>query len=225
MKPYYLLKCAKFDSNIAKYGTPAQLNMSGILDRIAYTKIEKKQSLKNFFKYKLTCELPQDIRGRAYGHEDIFEGFILIKEESLYYNSPNKLAILSCKKEVFKKFINDFNCSDAYKYFEFKKFDVDFRYILKNQNSLGIEGVWFGDTGDINVEHMYLLGYEIQASEKYEELLRSGAKIKNITIIYKFKDTNHKIMITKDGGVIIYRHLDENDALDLILDVHLNLFI
>lgn len=226
MQPYYLLNCTSFNLDLSEYESHTQLSIQNVQDRVANTKILKRipQLLTNFTKYKLICELPQSVRGRAYGNENIFEGFILIKEESLYYNENNRLAILSCPKEVFKKFINDFKAAHNYSYFKFDKVNVDFAYIVSNQNSLGVEGVWFGDTGDINVEHMYLLGTRIENSERYEELLRSGAKIKNLTILYKFKDTNHKIMITKDGGIITYHHLDESDVLELILDVHSNLF-
>ena len=79
--------------------------------------------------------------------------------------------------------------------------------------------MWLGDYPDININSMYLIGHKIEDSTQYQQLINQGVTITNITILYDFNDDIEKIMITKDGGIIIYRQIDETDALLLVQDV------
>lgn len=225
MRPYYILQCDLFDTNREAFYTPSQGNLGNISNRKANSLLRKRdgQVIDNFLKYDLTCEIPQIHKGRAYGVDEIFESFILIEEELFYYNEPCRISIFSCSKEIFNRFIHDFSDPECFSYIKFNKLNVDFKKIVNNQKSSGVEGVWFGDTGDVNVEHMYLLGNRVETSDKYEDLLASGATIKNLTIIYKYNGDRQKIMITRNGGIILYRSLEETDALALVLDVYQNL--
>lgn len=227
MIPFYLLDIERFDLNLKEYSTPAQLGLSGIADRAASISFKKqsKQILEGFTKYNLICEIPHNEKGRAYGSEDIFDHFVVIKEKVFYYSTNINIIILSAPKEVSGSFTRTFSNSKPSVPIKVKKIDPDFLYIINNQHSKGIEGVWLGEYPDTNIESMYILGNKIENSSQYHDFLERGAKIKNLTILYNFNNQTKKIMITKEGGIILYQPLDESDSLVLIEDIYSKLLL
>jgi hypothetical protein len=223
--PYYLLEIDKFDQACMSYSTPSQLGLNNVTDRTASVsfKMKDNQVISGFVKYDLKCEIQQNQRGRAYGRDEIFDRFILIQEKVFYYSSPCNILIVSSSKEVFGNFAKYFSQTNANSPLKIKKVTVDFPHIISNQNSLGIEGVWLGDYPDINIDSMYLIGNRIENSTQYQQLIAKGAKIKNITILYNYNNATEKIMITKEGGIIFYRQIDETDALLLAEDIYTKL--
>lgn len=225
MRPYYILDIQKFDKNINEYSTPSQVGIAGVKDRSASItfKKQKNQMIDSFIKYDLSWEKLLNQKGRAYGIERIFEQFILIEEKVLYYNSDKNIVILSISKEIFNSFAKNFCNEKRNSEIIFKKINVDFDRIITHQSSLGIEGVWLGNYADVNIDSLYLLGNQIENSTKYKQFRESGAEIKNLTIVYNFNHKREKIMITKEGGIILYRPLDETDMLKLMVNIYENL--
>lgn len=227
MVPYYLLEVEVFDENINEYSIPLQLGMEGIKDRDPLLKIVKKpqQVLKDFTKYDLTCETLRKQKGRVYGFEEIYNLFVFIEEKTFYFSHNNNIIIVCANNDVFNRFAKEFSPDNRTHPFKLRKIDVDFSYIVDNQYSKGVKGVWFGNYPDININSMCLIGNKIENSSQYQNLLSQGVTIKNITILYEYNNTTEKIMITKDGGIIIFRQIDETDALLLVEDIYNKLFV
>ena len=223
MDPYYILKCNAFNLETNEYNTRSQLGIDTVKDNAPHTSFRKKdhQIIDGFIKYDLTCETELKKKGRAYGVDDIFQKFIIIDEDTFYYNINNELLILRSNKEVFYKFFNDMKDNKKY---SLEKINVDFDNIINNRYSLGIQGIWLGQIPDeINVTTLSMFGCNIEDSNKYNQLLKEGAKIKNLSIIYNYNGNQERIMITKYGGIILYRSMDESDALLLVEDVYINM--
>lgn len=226
MIPYYLLKVDRIDESLNKISSYTQIGIDGIKDNEPSVILKKKdtQIINNFIKYDVICEIQHKHKGRAYGVEEIFERFILIHEKTLYYNANNNLIILSASKDVFSQFIKKFSLANN-AHLKITKTQVDFQYIINNQYSKGLKGVWLGDYPDININSMYLMGNKIENSTQYKQLIDKGATIKNLTILYNYNNVTEKIMITKDGGIILYRQMDENDFLPLLIDIYNKLIV
>lgn len=220
MKAYYILKTTRFDHSLSEYATLQQIPVIQVDEEpiIKFTKLEENDE---FIKYSLYSESFVNKKGRAYTHKDVFKFFIEVKENYFYYYKTLNIAIFSCSKETFLQFVSKFkNNAD----FVFEQIDVNFDSIIENQHSLGIQGIWLGKIRDMNIKSLLMLGSQVQDSSKLQDILSAGAKITNITLIYK--DSNNKqemIMITKDGGIVIYPHLEENICLQLVKDAYFKL--
>lgn len=219
MIPYYILKTSNFNTDKESYFCPVQNPIDGIIINPPSTQFKKHphQIITNYVKYDLTCETLVKKKARALGYEDPFLEFILIADETFYYSQKSDIVILNAKKDVYSKFYQDFKKDYTY---SFEKIEVDFKKIIKDRRSLGINGIWLGELPDINLNSLLLLGNNVEDSNQYDQLITAGAKIKNITIIYDFNNEQEKIMITKEGGIILYHHKKETDALVLVEDVY-----
>lgn len=224
MIPYYILKSDSFNISLSDYSTSQQSSINSISDCEPVVKFHKldSQIITGYTKYNLVSESISNKKGRAYGHDYPFEQFISIDENLLYYNSDNKILIFKSSKDVFINFVRAFK-KDSY--LKFEKIEVDFERIISNANAIGVEGMWLGEIPDININALALLGKRVESSEQYKELKKHGAKISNLTIIYNFKNKQEKIMITKDGGIILYHRREETYALELVRDAYEKLFI
>ena len=223
MYPYYIFKIKSFDKANICFNTNYQLGIDSVENDRPNTSFQKRayQILEGFTKYDFSCELEQRIKGRAYGENRIFEKFILIKEDVFYLSEESDILIMSSNKKVFNKFYKDMEKVEKY---SLDKIDIDFQDIVKNIKSLGIQSVWLGRLPDeFNITTLSMYGVNIEDSTKYTQLLKSGAEIKNLSLIYEYEGNQERIMITKDGGVILYRNMDESDALLLIEDVYKNM--
>jgi len=224
MVPYYILGIEAFDITREAYGTDAQRGIQGVNDHEPRTEFNKHESqiIEGYMKYDLRCETFYNHRGRAYGVDRIFERFILISDKHFYYSANSNILIMSTPKDVFNKFYKDFQRDGL---FRFKKIEIDFNKIIKNQHALGIEGIWLGKLSDININALLLLGTKIEDSNQYQQLVAGGAQVTNISIVYNYNNKQEKIMITKDGGIILYEHKNETDALLLSEHIYTNLLI
>lgn len=222
MYPYYILIPDKFNHRLNSYSTDSQSTILGTVNIDPITKFKKhnQQIIDKYTKYDLTCETLKKQKGRAYGHPDTFDQWIYIVDKCFYYSHDHEVLFLSTPKEIFNKFHKDFTKDDI---FSFSKLDVDFKSIIQNQYSHGIEGIWLGKVPDIHISALLLLGNKIESSSNYQEFLQQGSEITNLSIIYNYQGTQEKIMITKDGGIILYKQKDETDALLLIEDIFNNL--
>jgi len=220
--PYYVLNIKRFDSEIDSFSTQYQVGVSDMgLDRPKTTfKKRTEPFIDDFIKYNLSCEIEQKDKIRIYGIEGLFDKFIRVEEDIFYLNKSNNILILSTNKRTFKKFVKDI---DVHSNFEFEQLKVNFDKIIRNRNSLGIESVWLGEIPDeVNVHALSMFGSNVENSTNYNNLLVSGAEIKNLSIVYNYQDRQEKIMFTKDGGIIFYNKLDETDALIFIKDLYEN---
>ncbi len=224
MDPYYILKINRFSEDDENYTTAQQIGIGNFFDDAPSVSFEKSRELDiekmHYKKYKLTTEKMISQRGRAYATLDVFESFIAITDSSFYYDYNENILILHCSKDIFNQFVAAFKNNNDFK---FEKLHIDFEDIIDNQKSTGVMGIWLGKIDDVNVSTLLLLGNNVENSDKYRQLRLSGAEINNLTIIYRFYDTQKKLMITKDGGIILYKNEDESDALMLIKDVYKNL--
>ncbi|MEG2412652.1 MAG: hypothetical protein RSA29_17845 [Clostridium sp.] len=223
MEPYYILKINKFSEAHENYTTSQQLGIESFDDAPAVS-FTKSQNLTigdlHVGKYDLTTEKKTTQRGRACGSHEVFESFIAIKDSTFYCNSCENNLMLHCPKDTFNQFFNAFENN---KYFKFSKPIVNFEDIIDNQKSLGIQGIWLGKIDDVNISTLLLLGTNVEDSDKYRQLRAAGAEINNITIVYNFNEVQKKVMITKDGGIILYKSAKETDALLLVNDIYKNL--
>lgn len=225
MYPYYIFNVKKFNTNSTHFSTSYQLGISSVENNAPKTSFKKRENqiLEKFIKYDFSCEVEQIAKGRAYGEDKIFEKFILIKEDVFYLSKTNDILIMSSNKQVFNKFFKDMKDNEEY---SLSKIDINFNNIVKNIKSLGIQSVWLGEIpNDINVTTLSMYGVNLEDSAKYNQLLKSGAEIKNLSLLYDYNEKQESIMVTKEGGVILYRNMDESDALLLVEDVYKNMLL
>ncbi|KIL06620.1 hypothetical protein FDF26_12725 [Clostridium botulinum] len=178
------------------------------------------QPIKNITKYKLNCETLVNKCGRAYYTEEIFTQFILIEDTCFYYNKDLTLLLFSCNKDTFNTYVKKYS-TDAN--IRLEKILVDFERIIRDQKQLGIKGAWLGKIPDDNLNALAFLGDNVVTSEQYKSIRSNGAEISNLTLIYDYTGEQKTIMITKDGGIILYHHEDETDAINLVQDIYMNL--
>lgn len=220
MVPYYLLKSADFNPKKIKIlNSEAQTGIENILDDAPLSAIEKSSSqcIKNFICYNLKTEILKRQKGRAFGCNDIFENFILIKDDTMYFYKNENLLILCTSKENFIKFTKRFETNE---YFTFDTLHIDFSTIIDNAHNLGTDSVWLGNLDNAHLHSVGLMGYKVQNSDEYREHIANGASVTNISFIYNFKGQQERIMISKDGGIILYSSKLAKNALELVIDVY-----
>lgn len=221
MQAFYVIKCPLFNDTCLD--TEAQqLALAKVQNNspsISFTK-NSVQPIKNIIKYKLNCETLINKRGRAYYNEEIFTQFILIEDTYFYYNNALNLLLFSCNKDTFNTYIKRYGTDPNIR---LEKISVNFERIIRDQKQLGIKGVWLGKIPDDNLNALAFLGDNVVTSEQYKSIRSNGAQISNLTLIYDYLDDQKTIMITKDGGIILYHHEKETDAIDLVQDIYTNL--
>lgn len=225
LTPYYIVRTNKFSDDITNFSTTPQQRIDATIDGEAGTIFTKHtpQQLINFIKYDLQTETLKNQRGRAYGNIELFEQYILINENSFYYSKSDNILIVSASKDCFKKFIKDINNIKDPR-IDLSCIDVNFHSIIHNQNSLGINSIWLGKIPDVNLSALALMGTQVQTSDNYKKMIAAGAVITNLSLIFDYKGVQQRIMITRDGGIVLYKPLAESDALPFIVDIY-NMFI
>lgn len=221
MIPYYLLKSEDFNTRkITSLTSTSQAGLDTILDDSPFSSITKNKSIENlrgYNSYDLKTEILKRQKGRAYGNPDIFQNFILIKDDLLFYNKKNNLLILSTSKDNFLQFVKRFEKNNSFTY---NTIPINFTSVIDNALNLGTDSVWLGDLGNSNLNSVGLMGHKVQNSNEYQDYIDSGAKVTNLSFIYDFNGQQEKIMISKEGGVILYQSKPINDALTLVVDVY-----
>lgn len=219
MQPYYILEMSHY-TKVNTLLSEQQVALSTFDDK---PKVElnliNSPIINGYDKYTMISENIEKLSGRAYGKIEPFEEFIAINRSSVYYSYATKCMYFHSKKQLFNQFEKTFKKAVEIGY---KKVHIDFKNIIDNQNSLDIKGIWFGNLLDTNVHSLLLMGNKVDASDKYQELLSEGI-VTNITLVYKYKNDQLKIMITKDGGVIFYDKIAETDALKALDYIYSNL--
>ncbi|CEO06006.1 Uncharacterised protein [[Clostridium] sordellii] len=222
MVPYYILTTSNFKESIDIYSSSQQAKLESLGDEEPTVSFRKssKQMIDGYNKYTLTSEFLSEQKGRAYGKKDVFESFISINEDVFYFHKKENVLIFKSRKEVFLNFYKHFKKDVT---ISPDKINVEFDSIINNAKALGVQGIWLGKIPDVHINALALLGNKVESSEQYKDLRKQGAEISNITIIYEFNNKQEKVMLTKDGGIIFYHHLDETYALNLALDIYRNL--
>lgn len=211
MHPFYILDVQNFNTENVSFSTRCQLAIDGVENDAPSTSFKKRefQPLKGYVKYDFSCEIEKTSKGRAYGEDRIFEKFILITEDVFYLSNTNNIFIMASNKQVFNKFFKDM---EGNKQYNLNKISINFNSIVKNIKALGIQSVWLGKIpDDINVTTLSMYGFNLKDSAKYAQLLKTGAEIKSLSLLYDYNGKQEKVMITQEGGVILYEKTDESD--------------
>lgn len=225
MVPYYITKFTNFPIDTLSFSTNPQQRLDEAIDGttgITFTR-RQTQELSHYIKYDLTGEVLTKQKGRAYGKHELFNQCILLEEDTFYMPHNKDFLIVSASKEMFLKFVKDVN-SLKQDSFRLNTIDVDFESIISNQHSSGVLGIWLGKLPDIEINALGMMGNKLETSTQYRELRNKGATITNLTIVFEYLGQQEKIMITKNGGIILYSAMDESDALPFITSVHETLF-
>lgn len=229
MKPYYILETTNFNTQQEIFSSSDQgfINEDADFKSVDFKagaafKKDSIQNIDDILKYDLRVEVEENRKGRIYGMDKIFNKWIFIEEDKLYYSTANDIIILSSNKSSFDAFYNYMQSSAN---LLINKVYVDFDHIIRNRNSLGILSIWLRDIpNDINISSLGIHGNQIENSNQYNMLKDAGAETTNLSIRYEYEDKEHNIMITRHGGVILYEHLNDSDALPLVNDIYRNLF-
>ena len=218
--PYYLLVSKDFNPDkIDTLSSNSQLGMNAVSDDTPYSCFSKStaKEIDGFKKYDLVTETLKRQKGRAYGKSDVFQNFILIKEDLMFFNPENNLLILSTSKDNFHHFTRRFENNNS---FTFETILIDFSSIINNALNLSTDGVWLGSLKNANINAVGLMGHKVQDSNEYQRYIETGAEITNISFVYDYQGQQEKIMISKDGGIILYQSKPLTNALNLVLDVY-----
>lgn len=230
MKPYYIFKPKNFNVAQKIYDAgKSQMNISTINNITTFntdpsTKFIKDdyQNISNIIKYDLHIETKKNDTIRVFGMAGNLEEYILVNEEKIYYSEENDILILSANKQIFNQFSRDFT---KHGILNFDNLDIDFKEIIEHRNALGVQSIWWNNLqDDLMINSVGVFGSRIESSDHYNELKASGANIKNLSILYNFHGEMHKIMISEVGGIVLYEHMDNADALPLVNDIYENLF-
>lgn len=231
MKPYYVLETERFDTNKKEFNSGSQMKLDKINNNTIYdfepiAKLikmdEHLQNIDNTIKYNLIVEIEEEKRGRIYGIPGYFDRWIFQNESKAFFLKRNELLILSCNKDSFLEFYNKMTNNSI---ITLNKLSVDFEKIIENRHSLGIQSIWLTDIpNDVNITSLGIHGNRIEDTNQYNQLKAAGAKITNISICYHYIDKTYPIMITNQGGIILYEYLEDSNALPLIENIYENLF-
>ncbi|MCI1478088.1 MAG: hypothetical protein LKH93_06755 [Clostridium beijerinckii] len=223
MQAYYIIKCPIFNDtnltvNAQQLAIPTVQNNSPSIS----FKESDNQSINNLTRYELNCETLVNKRGRAYYTEEIFTQFILIEDAHFYYNRNLNLLLFNCNKDMFNTYVKRYGTEPNIK---LERICVDFERIIRDQKQLGIKSIWLGKIPDDNLNALAFLGPNVVTSDQYKTVKATGAQISNLTLIYDYSGEQKTIMITKDGGIILYHHEEETDAIKLVQDIYSNLLV
>lgn len=229
MKPYYVLETTNFnkEQKVFTSGDQGFINEDIGFESVEFEagtlfKLDAIQNVDNILKYSLRVEVVENKKGRIYGIDKIFDKWIFIEENKLYYSTENSILIVSSNKSTFDTFYNSMQSNPS---LIINKSYIDFDHIIRNKNSLGIVSIWLTDIpNDISISSLGIHGTHIENSNQYSMLKDAGAEVTNLSIRYNFREKEYNVMITRHGGVILYEHLNDSDALPLINDIYKNLF-
>ncbi|ELC8415347.1 hypothetical protein [Clostridium perfringens] len=229
MIPYYILETEHFDTTISTYSADATIQITHEFKdsppQIFYEK-SYDNSFKDFLYYKLKVESIAKLEGRAYGRSEPFWEFIKITNKEMFYNENNKILILKTSKDTYNSFVSCFSKDDHDTKLKFSTKRLNFKSVIESGYSKGVQGVWFGNIKDTQLKNEALYGSTLEASERYKELLDNGATITNISLSVDYNNTNIKIMLTKECGIILYTNKcfnEEKEVLDFIIFIYQNL--
>lgn len=220
MIPYYLLSSDNFNAKkIKQLSSTSQRGLDTVSDDAPISSITKntETNFQGYTCYNLVTETEKHQKGRAYGKDEFFESFILVKNDYMFHNKTNKLLILSTSKSNFNLFNRRFKNNTTFK---FNTVNVDFPSLIHNVLNMSTDGVWLGNLDNVNLNSIGLIGREVQDSSEFQKLIECGANITNISLIFNNNGIQEKIMITKDGGIILYQSKDLKDDLNLVVKIY-----
>lgn len=229
MIPYYILELNNFDKSISNYtSNPISQIVCGFIDAPPETTYEKDltNSYENFITYKLKIESLSRISGRAYGKIEPFDEFIKITSNTMFLNINNNILLLNTSKDEFNIFVSNFSKDIHSSKISFNKKELNFKNIIESSYSNGVQSIWFHEINDTRLRNEALYGNKLEASDRYKELIDSGAKISNMTISIPYNGSNKKIMLTKECGIILFTEKDfatKKEALDFIIYIYINI--
>lgn len=99
---------------------------------------------------------------------------------------------------------------------------VKFKEYLQDSKEGAIKGGWFRGMKIENVEVAYLGGGTVTESEDWEKYETSGGTISALRIDIPTieEDTDSiKVLLTRDGNLVIYRHFDEYNSLKIAMPI------
>lgn len=233
MYPYYILDLtnSNFNINKEKYYTPIQQgsvpnprfqnNITRIENPHTTIMKSKIQNIKGFVKYDIRLENVINEEIRTFVFDDFISEYIKISKIQAYYSQKYNIFIICSNQKnfiVLKNYIKDYNL------FSFQDLDIDFDKIENRCKLVGINSAWFGkSTKDSNISASSMHGINIQLSTQYENLRKIGVDITNLSFSHQFNHEIYDIMVTKIGGIILYKNIKIDKVLPLIEDVYNNI--
>lgn len=220
MLPYYLLYSTDFNPDVIhELSSGSQIGIKSLTDDTPYSSIIKSdiQEFPDYITYNLKTETLKKQKGRAYGQTISFDSFILIKNDLMFFNADNNLLLISTSKDNFNKFTKRFANNTS---FNFSTVSVNFKSILDSPLNLSTDSLWLDIRESINLNAVGLMGHEVRVSNDFQKYLESGAEITNISFSYNYNGTPVKIMISKDGGIILFQSKPTPEDLPLTIDVY-----
>lgn len=225
MKPYYVLKKTKFNELLLERSSNTQIDIIDEKYKDPFSSFNRNSmgDLESYVRYDFKTEKKKNQLCRRVGDPEPYEEFIEIFQNCFYLPKLyHDIIIIDAPRQVYQSLLHDFKRDEE---FQFEKIAVDFDYIITENSNLGVQAIWLGGLKDANLNTVQLYGNNVNHSLDYQQYLLNGAEIKNLTIFYEYKESQYKIMITRDGGVILFKAPPSDmDALDLICDVNLKLF-
>jgi hypothetical protein len=144
-----------------------------------------------------------------------------IKDKQYLYTSGTKRVI---SEQAIRR-LKQFPDMDPDKRLEASSVKIDlveFKEYLQDSKEGAIKGGWFRGMKIENVEVAYLGGGTVTESEDWEKYETSGGTISALRIDIPTieEDTDSiKVLLTRDGNLVIYRHFDEYNSLKIAMPI------
>jgi hypothetical protein len=130
-----------------------------------------------------------------------------------YLDRSRKIIILPQPKRICKKVFLNLNTIDDV---SLEDMEVDFQETHK-QNPV-YYNAWFRNLS-ANVNTVGVAGNQIQEDNIFKHLQKTG-ELSNVTILWQYGGVEHRLMISRDGALILQKAYNDNQMLELtvILD-------
>lgn len=130
---------------------------------------------------------------------------------------PFRYALVATKKRVAHDFVRRMNKEEPA--FHFEATQVDFECLRPRLSY--VTGAWFGSMRAANLSTAGFFGHHVDQSEEFQHA-ESVGELRNLLVeVVDEADLAHPVMVTADGGIILYRSYQTEDEELALVDATL----
>lgn len=164
----------------------------------------------HFLKYFVKHETTQNQKVRFENKER--NQVIFVEEFHLYIPKNFSYLYAQTKRQISNEMLKRIRSSKDD--FVYTNREVDLQE-MKTQLMSDIRGGWFRDLDIANVQAAALFGSTVGGSDDWKRYENSG-KISALVFELSYKGTQNSVIISHNGGIIVYQNMNENDVLEFV---------
>lgn len=224
MKPYQFYLVSKFPTLAAGQRIRNEVQFSFISERET---VETVVELENpSFEVDLSLlRVRSQIKHSAHGLIKVYEGeerkqvsfteYLQPVDFQAYINRQKNVLVFQAAREVCRGVL--LNLKENKCGIELQEVEIDFHKLMQHCNEYF--GAWFKGVST-RVQSAGLTGTQIQNDPTFATFLQKG-ELSNVTIPWMYAGAEHRVMVTKRGGIVLVDNYKDNIGLELrvVMDV------